>query len=217
MYKHRKYTSIILLCLTAFPTAVALISSLCILWIKHEMKEKLEISHLHTITIKNTDIRWNEIHQEIILGNTLFDVKSYSTKGDFTTFEGIYDKEEMSLSNLAENSISTSKENKQLTQMGIFFQQLQYMYDQTEYKLWSGVQKIRNRTYIENHYSSPTPSNPTPPPDSSMFISSVQFINELNIRDENEAYTCALFGIAHPCNAECTGLKRQFYCNKRAG
>ena len=134
------------------------------------MKEKLEISHLHTITIKNTDIRWNEIHQEIILGNTLFDVKSYTTKGDFTTFEGIYDKEEMSLSNLAENSISTSKENKQLTQMGIFFQQLQYMYDQTEYKLWSGVQKIRNGIFIENHYSSPIPSNPTPPPDSSMFI-----------------------------------------------
>ncbi len=76
--------------------------------IRHEMKEKLEAQHLHTITLHKKDVHWFKKNKEIKIGDHLFDVKEWYRQGDNIILKGLYDKEEdalhAQLNNLQKNS-----------------------------------------------------------------------------------------------------------------
>ena len=150
----------------ALPTLVSMASSTYIQWIKHEMKEKMEYENLQTITLNNNEVSWYEKGHEIIINGELFDVKNYSTEGDQTTFQGIFDREESNMSALAEMVISKKSENKHLEQIGGFFQLLLYVYEKENYSL----NPVSDQTVFFNFHDflqlSPILTIPTPPPDS---------------------------------------------------
>lgn len=149
----------------ALPTLVSMVTSTYIQWIKHEMKEKMEYENLQTITLNNNEVSWYEKGYEIIINGELFDVKNYSTEGNQTTFQGIFDKEESNMSALAEMVISKKSENKHLEQIGGFFQLLLYVYEKENYALKS----VSDRTVFFNFHVflqlSPILTIPSPPPD----------------------------------------------------
>jgi hypothetical protein len=58
------------------------------------MLEKLEQQNLQTITLAKSTVRWYEKDKEIIIGHSLFDVKSKVIKGDSIVFIGLFDEEE---------------------------------------------------------------------------------------------------------------------------
>ena len=58
------------------------------------MLERLEDSNLEEIIIANRDVRWYEEGKEIIIGTSLFDVKSSTLKNDSVVFRGLFDKKE---------------------------------------------------------------------------------------------------------------------------
>src|SRR5690348_6509709 len=68
-------------------------------WIKqklveHEMEERLETASLQTVTVKINDLQWLKKNKEVVIEGKLFDVRSYTTKGNTVTLTGLYDKDE---------------------------------------------------------------------------------------------------------------------------
>jgi hypothetical protein len=80
--------------------------------IRHEMKESLEKEFLHTIAIPKDGVMWVKYNKEIRVENKLFDVESFSEKGDMYIFEGLFDEEETALNNLLEQNTQTENENE---------------------------------------------------------------------------------------------------------
>jgi len=149
----------------ALPTLVSMMSTIYIQWIKHEMKEKMEYENLQTITLNNNDVTWYEKGHEIIINGELFDVRNYSTAGNQTTFQGIFDKEESNMSVLAEMVVSKKSESKHLAQIGGFFQLLQYIYEKEDYSLKSISTQTLFFNFQDCLHLSPVLTIPTPPPD----------------------------------------------------
>lgn len=147
------------------PSLVSMQSSIYIQWIKHEMKEKMEYENLQTITLNNNEVSWYEKGHEIIINGELFDIKNYSTVGNQTTFQGIFDKEESNMSAIAERIVSNKSENKHLAKIGGFFQLLQYVCEKEDQPL----SVISIPTIFFNFHDclklSPILKIPTPPPD----------------------------------------------------
>lgn len=148
----------------ALPTMVSIVSSVYIQWIKHEMKEKMEYENLQTVTLNNNEISWYEKGHEIIINGELFDVKNYSTKGNQTIFQGIFDKEESNMSAIAEKIVSKKSENKHLAQIGGFFQLLQFIHEKEDYTLKYVTMKTAFFSFHDCLKLSPILKIPTPPP-----------------------------------------------------
>lgn len=87
--------------------------------IRHQMKEKMEHQLLHELTLNNKDIQWFKEGKEIVINNSLFDVKSINyLPGGKARVTGLFDKEETALNeqvrkNQQENN---DKGNRQLAQ-----------------------------------------------------------------------------------------------------
>ncbi len=58
------------------------------------IQEKLEKKQVVQITIHSKDVNWVKLNKEILIGQHLFDVKSYTVKGEIVTFFGIFDTAE---------------------------------------------------------------------------------------------------------------------------
>jgi hypothetical protein len=82
--------------------------------IRHEMKEALERSNLHTLQIKATAFQWHKKNKEIKIGDRFFDVKHLQllSNGNYLV-TGLYDDEETSLENKANALLNQSSKNKQ--------------------------------------------------------------------------------------------------------
>jgi len=168
MCKHRTYISILLFALIGLPTIISVISGTYIEWLKFEMKEKLEYANLERITLKNENVVWYERDHEIKVQGALFDVKSYATHGDSTTFEGIFDHSETAYSMLAEKMTNKSPNHQHLAQIGSYFHQplffeLAVIKNTDFYSPTSKHCKRNNSMHIFFY-----PPVPTPPPDSSL-------------------------------------------------
>ncbi len=85
--------------------------------IRYEMKEKLEKEFLHTITVPKDEVTWVKYNKEIIVGDKLFDVKSFSEKNGLYFFIGLFDAEETALNNLLEKDTDDKNENELLGQL----------------------------------------------------------------------------------------------------
>lgn len=149
----------------ALPSLISMVSTSYIQWIKFEIKEKLEEKNLQTIILNNQDISWYEIDHEIIVNGALFDVKSYATQGNQTTFHGIFDQKESAMAQIAENTVGNSNQNKQLIQIAGFFQLLQCNHYTEAYHLKRFPTPTVFLTVQEDPPSFPFLSIPTPPPD----------------------------------------------------
>ena len=61
------------------------------------MLERLEDSNLEEITLAEKDVRWYKEGKEIIIGSSLFDVKSSMARNDSVVFKGLFDEKESQL------------------------------------------------------------------------------------------------------------------------
>ncbi len=82
-------------------------------YIKHEMKEALEIEQLTTLTIQPNEIVWHDVGEELIIHQQKFDVKEIiqHTNGAITV-KGLFDDEEQKLDEWLQNSFQSKKNNK---------------------------------------------------------------------------------------------------------
>lgn len=91
------------------------------------MKERLESSILHSITLNIDEIQWAKPGKEICVNGKMFDIKSKEKKGGVITFKGLYDEEETILKkNLNENWEKNKTRQNQL--IGQIFQSLNNLY-----------------------------------------------------------------------------------------
>ena len=126
------------------------------------MKEKLEKEFLHTITVPKEEVVWSKYNKEIIVGDKLFDVKSFSEKGGLYFFIGLFDAEETALNDLLEKDTDDKNENDLLGQL---LQCLQSPCINVSFDL--GIIDNQNNTCyfpILLHISFPFINTPTPPP-----------------------------------------------------
>jgi len=130
--------------------------------IRYTMKEKLEKELLHTITVSKEEVVWAIHNKEIIVGDKLFDVKSFSEKGGLYFFIGLFDAEETALNDLLEKDTDEKNENELLGQL---FQWLQSAC--INVSLDPGIITDQKNTCsfpIPLHIFSPFINIPTPPP-----------------------------------------------------
>lgn len=85
--------------------------------IRYEMKEKLEKEFLHTIIVPREQVTWMDLNKEIIVGDKLFDVNSFSEKNGLCFFIGLFDAEETALNDLLEKDTDDKNENELLEQL----------------------------------------------------------------------------------------------------
>lgn len=129
--------------------------------IRYEMKERLEEEYLHVITVPKAGLTWVKYNKEIIIGDKLFDVKSFSEKDGLYFLIGLFDEEETALNDLLEKGTDDKKENE-LAQL---FQWLQSPC--TNVSLEPGVITTHGKISsfpILLHISFPFVNIPTPPP-----------------------------------------------------
>ena len=107
----KKTGALLLLLIAAGP--VLLLTGL---WVKqkivqHQMEERLENSHLHTITTNIANIKWIEKGEEVVLNGERFDVKSYVIEGNQITLTGLYDTEEQQIKQEAAGVMNNKQNN----------------------------------------------------------------------------------------------------------
>ena len=91
------------------------------LWIRHEMLEKLEVEHLHLITLNLKDLHWEEEGKELMIDGRMFDVNSMKISGDKVLLNGLYDDEETRLFNQIEDWHNGGDDDQLLSKLDQFF------------------------------------------------------------------------------------------------
>ena len=167
MNRYKKHIGIILLVVVALPSLIAIYTSSNILWIQHEMKEKLEYANLETITVNNSSFKWIEKDREILVNGKYFDVKSYQSKGRETIFHGLYDEDETTMSVMAENAATNTPQHKRLVQIATFLQQIQLSQEKTTFTFYTEAYFKFYEYWKYNHRLAPFIAVPTPPPNQS--------------------------------------------------
>jgi hypothetical protein len=89
------------------------------LWVQHEMKEALEHSKLHSITLSIHEFTWVKKNKEILINQQLFDIKEWTVKNNQYHFRGLYDKEEMAIERqiIASQNNEPINSNKKISQL----------------------------------------------------------------------------------------------------
>ena len=164
----KKITAFFLLLTGAIPLLFTLFFLVKQQMIRYEMKEKLEKEFLHTITVPREEVTWVKYNKEIIVGDKLFDVSSFSEKDGLYFFTGLFDAEETALNDLLEKGTEDKNENELLGQL---FQCLQSPC--ISVSIDQGLMADQNNTCsfpILLHISSPFINITTPPPQASLHI-----------------------------------------------
>ena len=158
----KKISAFFLLLTEAMPLFFTLFFLVKQQMIRYEMKEKLEKEFLHTITVSKEEVTWVKFNKEVIVGDKMFDVKSFSEKDGLYFFIGLFDAEETALNDLLEKGTDDKNENELLGQL---FQCLQSPC--VSESIDHGIIANQNNTCpfpILLHISSPFINITTPPP-----------------------------------------------------
>src|SRR4030095_8550507 len=158
----KKLTAFFLLLTGAIPLLFTIFFLVKQQLIRYEMKQKLEKEFLHTITVPREEVTWVKYNKEIIVGDKLFDVNSFSEKDGLYFFIGLFDAEETALNDLLEKDTGDKNENELLGQL---FQCLQSPCINVSFD--PGIMPGQNNTCffpILQHISSPFINIPPPPP-----------------------------------------------------
>ena len=131
------------------------------------MLQRLEHSNLQQITLAKKDVRWYEEGKEIIIGGSLFDVKSSMVKNDSVVFKGLFDQKE---SQLKKNiDLLIEYQNKRSSSNTLLVAQLVFqLWDHTSYQFalihpTMALTTLKNRQ-LKQTLLSPPPAPPSPPP-----------------------------------------------------
>ena len=165
--KDKNYIALFLLALICLPTAVFLSLRISKLIVRHEMLERLEHSNLEEITLAKKDVFWYEEGKEIIIGGSLFDVKSSIVKNDSVVFKGLFDQKE---SELRKNiDLLTDYQNKSSSSNTLIIAQLVlHLWDDTSYRFalvypTMVLTALKNRQ-VKHALLFPPRTPPSPPP-----------------------------------------------------
>lgn len=133
------------------------------LHVQHEMKERLERSHLHTLHLPKADLHWHKRGKEIRHDGRLFDVVSLRYEGSGVVLTGLYDEEERRIEDIVNGLASEAGETPLLhllllLQAGLTLPFLFF------------IPLPKQITRALKHYllcpiSAPLQAVPTPPPD----------------------------------------------------
>lgn len=128
---------------------------------QYKAEEKLEDSNLQILVLDQNEFRWLKKNKEISIGGKLFDLKSFSENNGQYIFKGIFDNDEIDLTQSFSEDLNESLEN----QLPGIFQLLLSVYS-----LSSGESSITSNEItvyyplILPYISSPFQDILTPPP-----------------------------------------------------
>ena len=94
MGSKKKIVAFVFVIITLCPVIAFYTLSICKKIVQHQMEEKMERSLLQTIVAKKGSFTWIKMNKEILINGKMFDVKSYKTNVEETTFKGLYDEDE---------------------------------------------------------------------------------------------------------------------------
>ena len=94
MGSKKKIVAFVFVIITLCPVIAFYTLSICKKIVQHQMEEKIERSLLQTIVAKKGSFTWIKMNKEILINGKMFDVKSYKTNVEETTFKGLYDEDE---------------------------------------------------------------------------------------------------------------------------
>ena len=94
MGSKKKIVAFVFVIITLCPVIAFYTLSICKKIVQHQMEEKMERSLLQTIVAKKGSFTWIKMNKEILINGKMFDVKSYNTNVEETTFKGLYDEDE---------------------------------------------------------------------------------------------------------------------------
>ena len=94
MGSKKKIVAFVFVIITLCPVIAFYTLSICKKIVQHQMEEKIERSLLQTIVAKKGSFTWIKMNKEILINGKMFDVKSYNTNVEETTFKGLYDEDE---------------------------------------------------------------------------------------------------------------------------
>jgi hypothetical protein len=132
--------------------------------IRHESKERLEVSMLQTIRLKKDDFTWEKKGKEIRIGKKFFDVKSIKEENGICIITGLYDEQEDLLHEQLQNS-QQEQDNPSQNKLCNFFFHFYYSIPSSE----DSETAIRlSKTSYLNYFSlllpSPYGETLSPPP-----------------------------------------------------
>ncbi len=164
--RHRFYHIIAGLFLTLAATPLLFISIQMVRqqWIRHAMKERLEMASLQQFSIPAEDLHWVVQDKEISVKGKLIDVKTITRDGGRYLVQGLPDEEEEAI--LRQLNQSQDPVQKQLlcNALQVLLIPVYYQQQDIDWPVW---QSIATPKYIAGKSLLCTQSSPvtTPPPD----------------------------------------------------
>jgi len=131
---------------------------------KREAKEKLEMTMLQTISVKNEDFTWVEEGKEIRIGEHMFDIKSMEKKDNLFFFTGIYDEQEKQLHLKLNNFHNEENSGKQNKLFSFFFNSFYLVPFHLQSQQDFAVSKTSYISYFSLLLPSPYSETLSPPP-----------------------------------------------------
>jgi len=127
------------------------------------MEVQMEAGALHSITVSATDVIWIKKGKEIIIEGRMFDIKTFSYKGNNYDFTGLFDDEESILMKQMEENENSSRDNKKIAQL---IQLLQIVYKDLNDINDISVLSLNNKFILDKENTLPLRFIPiiTPPP-----------------------------------------------------
>ena len=104
------------------PPLLMMILQLRQLHLRHEAMESMEEKELQTITLKTHDFIWVKKEKEILTGDRLFDVKTYTENDGLFRLTGLYDEKETAIKKILSRHHPKPQSGNIIIQLLIFGQ-----------------------------------------------------------------------------------------------
>ena len=164
----RKILSLFLIILGMLPLIFSLTVILRKQQIRHEMKERMEKSLLHTVILDEDKVVWMKPGKEIFVDGRMFDIKKSEKINGKIVFQGLYDEEETALKKNIDNSMKNHRSSQQSLLSNLFSLILGAYHHTSDTDVPVLISFTEKKPAIVHHWSQPILSILTPPPQNMM-------------------------------------------------
>lgn len=162
----RKISALIFLLLVLMPLLFFICTQIKQYAIYAEMKEKLEVENLVTVTVNPEDVKWVKPQKEAMIQGEMFDVKEIRESNGKLFLTGLFDKKEKELNKIASDYQKQKQQEPTGTSGASFFFLALYDNVQVDYDLSQYSLLLIHHACYSRVVSAGFPENCTPPPNS---------------------------------------------------
>jgi len=166
----RKILSLFFILLGMLPFIFSLTAILRKQQIRHEMKERMEKSLLHTIILDEDNVVWMKPGKEIFVDGKMFDIKKTEKLNGKIIFHGLYDEEETALKNNINNSMKRDRSSQQTLLTNLFSLILGVYLDPGDADIPVSDLSTEKKAAIIHYWSQPILTILSPPPQGNVIV-----------------------------------------------